>query len=130
MSRIAKSSLIIAVFFAIDKVFGLLRQVLFNRTFGPAERDVFFVSNNIPDLLSALISGGALGMALIPVLTEYLEKEDRRAAWALFNRIVNLAFIVTAAIALLVMLFAEPLIQHIIAPCFTPEQWAFILGLE
>ena len=129
MSRIAKSSLIIAVFFAIDKVFGLLRQVLFNRTFGPAERDVFFVSNNIPDLLSALISGGALGMALIPVLTEYLEKEDRRAAWALFNRIVNLAFIVTAAIALLVMLFAEPLIQHFIAPGFAPEQWALTARL-
>ena len=66
MSRITRASLIIAFFFAIDKVLGLLRQVLFNRTFGPAERDIFFVSNNIPDLLSALISGGALGMALDP----------------------------------------------------------------
>ena len=130
MSRIAKSSLIIAVFFAIDKVFGLLRQVLFNRTFGPDERDIFFVSNNIPDLLSALISGGALGLALIPVMTEYLDKEGRPAAWALFNRIINLAFLVTAGVALVIMLVAEPLIQHVIAPGFNdPAKWALTVQL-
>jgi putative peptidoglycan lipid II flippase len=130
MSRIAKFSLIIAVFFAIDKVLGLLRQVLFNRAFGPTERDIFFVSNNIPDLLSALISGGALGMALIPVLTEYLDKEGRQAAWELFNRIINLAFIVTAAIALGIILLAEPLIQYFIAPGFNnPAEWALTARL-
>ncbi|TLM99875.1 murein biosynthesis integral membrane protein MurJ, partial [bacterium] len=75
MTRIARASLIIAFFFGIDKVLGLVRQVMFNRAFGPVERDIFFVSNNIPDLLSALISGGALGIALIPVLSEHLQRE-------------------------------------------------------
>ncbi len=75
MSRISRASLIIAFFFGIDKILGLVRQVLFNRTFGPVERDIFFVSNNIPDLLSALISGGALAVALIPVLTDTSKKK-------------------------------------------------------
>jgi len=130
LSHIARSSLIIAVFFGLDKVLGFGRQVLFNRQFTPAERDVFFVSNNIPDLLSALISGGALGIALIPVLSEYLERRGRRAAWDLFSRIVNLAFIVTAAISLLIILLAEPLIRYVIAPGFNdPAKWALTASL-
>ena len=72
MTHIARSSLIIAVFFGIDKVLGFIRQVLIARQFGLTyEIDVFNAANNIPDLLSALISGGALGVALIPVLSEY-----------------------------------------------------------
>jgi putative peptidoglycan lipid II flippase len=130
MSRIARASLIIAFFFGVDKILGLLRQVLFNRQFGPVERDIFFVSNNIPDLLSALISGGALGIALIPVLTEHLEEKGRQGAWALFSRILNLAFLVTAAISLVIILLAEPLIEHLIAPGFAdPQKWALTASL-
>ena len=130
MSRIARSSLIIAFFFGVDKILGLLRAVLFNRSFATAERDVFFVSNNIPDLLSALISGGALGIALIPVLTEHIQHQGRSDAWQLFSRIINLAFLVTAAIAALIMLLAEPLIEHVIAPGFNdPLKWAMATKL-
>jgi putative peptidoglycan lipid II flippase len=71
MTHIARSSIIIAVFFGIDKVLGFIRQLLIARQFGLTyEIDVFNAANNIPDLLSALISGGALGVALIPVLSE------------------------------------------------------------
>jgi len=130
MSRISRASLIIAVFFGLDKILGLLRVVLFNRQFTPYERDVFFVSNNIPDLLSALISGGALGIALIPVLSETLERQGRHAAWELFSRIANLAFLVTGCIAALIILFAEPLVQHVIAPGFDDvDKWQLTASL-
>ncbi len=124
LSRIARASLIIAFFFGIDKILGLVRQVLFSRLFGANELDIFLASNNIPDLLSALISGGALGMALIPVLSEQLNNNGREAAWKLFSRILNLAFLVTAAIAAVIILFANPLIQHVIAPGFDPQKQA------
>ena len=69
INHIARSTLIIAVFFGIDKIFGFVRQVLIAREFALTYQiDVFNAANNIPDLLSALISGGALGVALIPVL--------------------------------------------------------------
>ncbi len=130
MNRIARASLIIAIFFGVDKVLGLARQVLFNRAFSPAERDVFFVSNNIPDLLSALISGGALGIALIPVLTEMLQRQGRAEAWALFSRIANLAFLVTAALAALLIPLAYPVMRYVIAPGFAdPAKWALAAGL-
>ena len=130
MSHIARSSLIIAFFFGIDKILGFARQVLFNRQFSAAERDVFFVSNNIPDLLSALISGGALGIALIPVLSEFLDRDGRGAAWDIFTRIVNLAFLVTAGISAVIILLAEPLVEHVIAPGFNdPAKWALTASL-
>jgi putative peptidoglycan lipid II flippase len=123
MKLIARSTLIIAFFFGIDKILGFIRQVLVAREFGLTyEIDVFNAANNIPDLLSALISGGALGVALIPVLTEYLQKRGRPASWNLFSRILNLAFLVTGAFSVLIFLFAQPLVEYLIAPGFPPEQ--------
>jgi putative peptidoglycan lipid II flippase len=130
MSHIARSSIIIAVFFAFDKVLGFIRQVLIARHFGLTyDIDVFNAANNIPDLLSALISGGALGVALIPVLSEYLKKSGQPALWDLFSRILNLAFTVTAFISIVIILFASPLVEYVIAPGFPPSQKALTVEL-
>ncbi len=130
MKHVARSSLIIAVFFGIDKVLGFIRQILVARQFGLSyEIDVFNAANNIPDLLSALISGGALGVALIPVLSEYLDQRGRSAAWDLFSRILNLAFLVTAAISLVIILLADPVVRYLIAPGFPEAQKALTIEL-
>ena len=48
-NTVARSSLIIAVFFAFDKVFGLVRQVLIARQFGLTnEIDVFLHPTTSP----------------------------------------------------------------------------------
>jgi len=130
MSLIARSSLIIAVFFAIDKGLGFIRQVLVAREFGLTYNiDVFNAANNIPDLLSALISGGALGVALIPVLSEYLELRGRQAVWDIFSRILNLAFLTTASFSILIILLAKPLVEYVIAPGFPSPQQALTIEL-
>lgn len=130
LTHFARSSIIIAVFFGIDKVFAFARQLLVNNQFGLSyELDVFNAANNIPDLLSALISGGALGVALIPVLSEYMEKRGRQDAWTLFTRILNLAFIVTGVIAIVVAIFAPWLIDNVITPGFPAEQRALAAEL-
>src|SRR3989304_5070846 len=73
LSHFARSTLLIAFFFGIDKLLAFVRQLLVNNQFGLGyELDVFNAANNIPDLLSALISGGALGVALIPLLAPLL----------------------------------------------------------
>lgn len=123
MKHIARSSLIIALFFGLDKILAFGRAIIINNQFGLSyELDVFNAANNIPDLLSALISGGALGVALIPVLSEYLEKRGRADAWELFTRILNLAFIVTASLAMLTAFIAPWLMDNVIAPGFPVEQ--------
>ena len=79
LSKLSKVSLMLAVLFAIDKILGVARQMIISRQFGlSAELDVFNAANNLPDMLFMLISGGALAIAFIPVLTEVLSKKDRK----------------------------------------------------
>lgn len=125
LSRLSKVSLLLAVLFGIDKILGVVRQMLVSRQFGlSAELDVFNAANNLPDMLFMLISGGALAIAFIPVLTEVLTKKGQEQAWNLFSNILNIAFIATAILAIIVAIFARPLITHQlgIAPGFTAEQ--------
>jgi putative peptidoglycan lipid II flippase len=130
MSRFAKSALIVAVFFGLEKVLGFVRQILIAQQFGlSAELDAFNAANNLPDLLFALISGGALGIAFIPVLSETLQRQDRQAAWDLFSRIANLMFLVTGGIALILAILAGPLVSGVITPGFSPDQQKLVTDI-
>ena len=113
LSRLSKVTLLLAVLFGIDKILGVARQMLISRQFGlSAELDVFNAANNLPDMLFMLISGGALAIAFIPVLTEVLTKKGQEQAWNLFSNILNIAFITTAVLAVIVAIFARPLITN------------------
>lgn len=90
---------------------------------------IFGAANNIPDYLSALLSGGALGMAFIPVLTEYLDKRGQRETWDLFARIINLAFVITGGVSLIILPLTQPLVRLVIAPGFTPIQQTLTASL-
>jgi putative peptidoglycan lipid II flippase len=132
LSHLARTSLLIGFFFAIDKGLGLLRQVIIGRQFGvSSDLDAFNVANNLPDLLFAMISGGALAIAFIPVLSESLEREGRQAAWDLFSRVANLAFLVTGLAAVVIAIFAGPLVRAElgVAPGFTPELQSLVADL-
>ena len=124
-SRLTRVSLLLAVLFGADKLLGVLRTVIIGRQFGLSEElDVFNAANNLPDLLFALISGGALAIAFIPILTETLTREGRESSWRLFSQVANLAFIVTSVLAIVVGLAAGPIIRGElgVAPGFSPEQ--------
>jgi putative peptidoglycan lipid II flippase len=132
LSFLARTSLLLAVFFALDKGLGIIRQLIIARQFGlSTELDAFNAANNLPDLLYAVISGGALAIAFLPVLSSVLTKEGRQSAWVLFSRITNLALIVTAGFAVLIAVIAEPLVraQIGIAPGFTADQQHLVAEL-
>lgn len=132
MSRLTRISILLAFFFGLDKVVAFLRSVIIARQFGLSrELDAFNVANNVPDLLFALISGGALAMAFIPVLAETRTTGGRDKAWELFSRIANLAFLTTAALAVVVAALAGPLVrgQVGIAPGFGYEQQTLVIHL-
>lgn len=132
MKHIARSTLLIAFFFGLEKVLGFVRQILIARTFRLSpELDAFNAANNIPDLLFALISGGALAMAFIPVLTAYREDKGEQETWSLFSQITNLVFLAAAGMSLIVALFAKQLVtrQIGIAPGFDQEMQALVTQL-
>ncbi len=121
LSRLSRISLLLGFFFAADKALAFGKSLLFNKIVGLEGMGIFGAANNIPDYLSALLSGGALGMAFIPVLTEYLDKGERRESWELFSKIINLAFVITGFFAALIILLASPLVKYIVAPGFSAD---------
>ena len=122
LSFLTRTSILLAFFFAVDKVLAFGKSLLFNKIVGLEGMGIFGAANNIPDYLSALLSGVALGMAFIPVLTEYIDKQGRREAWELFSKVINLAFIITGIFSVMIILLAEPLVQYVIAPGFSPDK--------
>jgi len=126
LSFLARTSLIIAFFFLIDKVLAFVRVGIISRQYADSVEllDTFNAANNLPDVLFALISGGALAMAFIPLMSEYLTTKGRAAAWDLFSRVANLAFIVTGVAAVIISIFAEQIVNAKlgIAPGFGEEQ--------
>ena len=132
LSFLTRTSFLIAAFFGVDKVLAFLRSIIIARQFDLSfELDAFNVANNLPDMLFALISGGAMAVALIPVLSEYLTTRGRPEAWKLFSRITNLAFMVTASAGIIIAIFADQIVRAEIgiAPGFGPEQQDIIIKL-
>lgn len=133
LTPLARNSLIVAFFFFINKVLAFADTVIVSRIYSDEVGllDTFNAANNLPDLLFALISGGALAMAFIPLLTEYLTTKDRAAAWDLFSRVANFGFVVTGLFALIVAIFAQQIVDAEIgiAPGFSQEQRTLLAEL-
>jgi putative peptidoglycan lipid II flippase len=132
LSHLTRTSFLLAAFFLLDKVIAFGRSILIARQFSlSSDLDAFNVANNLPDLLFALISGGAIAMAFIPLLTETLASNGRAAAWELFSRVANFAFLVTLVFAIVVAAFAEQIVkaQIGIAPGFSAEQQQLVARL-
>jgi len=121
--RVFFSALIVAAGFAASKFTGVLDDFVVARVFGAGrELDAYYAAFGLPDLLFTLIAGGALAAAFIPVFTGYLAAGDRPGAWRLASSVVNVAFLVTLAVAALAALIAPLLVRRFIAPGFEPAQ--------
>lgn len=106
------------------QILGFLRVKLINANFdefGPQSTDAFFAAFKIPDFFFYTITAGALGVAFIPILSDILEKKDRRRAMDLAVSLLNLLAIFMFIIGVFILLFAEWLME-LVAPGLTPEQ--------
>lgn len=128
--QIFNTTVLVGVFFALDKGVGLVRQLIVARAYGVgAELDAYNAANNLPDTLYTVISGGALAVALIPLLSAARERAGRPALWELFSLVANLAIALTGALALALAVFALPLVQQVVVPHFTAEQHELVANL-
>ena len=132
LTFLTRTSLLLFFLFGLDKILAFLRSMIVTRQFQlSAAFDAFNSANNLPDLLYALISGGTLAMALIPVLSETLAKKDRRALWDVFSRVANIFFVAAVLLAAGIAIFAPSIVksQVGIVPGFTAEQHALVANL-
>lgn len=106
------------------QILGFLRVKLVNANFdefGPQSTDAFFAAFKIPDFFFYTITAGALGVAFIPILSDILEKKDRRRAMDLAVSLLNLLAIFMFIIGVFILVFADLLLE-LVAPGLTHEQ--------
>ena len=112
-------ALLLIVAALIGQALGFLRTKLVNANFlptGPSSTDAYFAAFNIPDFFFYTIAAGALGVAFIPVLADRLQKGDRKGMWEICYSLLNLLSMIMGVVAIIILLFARPLIHYIVAP--------------
>ena len=130
MNRIARAASLVMALFIVSRTLGLVREMVIGAQFGAsAELDAYLAAFRLPDLLFTLVAGGALASAFIPTFSERLAHKDIDGAWSLASRVGNLLLLSLITLAVLAGVLARPLVAHIIAPGFPPEQQALTVQL-
>lgn len=112
---------------ALAQVLGFLRTKLINANFiganVPSDQNagVYFAAFVLPDFFFFTIAAGALGVAVMPYLSDRLQNGDRKGIWELSSSLINVLSIVLFVVGIIMLVFAEPL-AGALAHGFTPEQ--------
>jgi putative peptidoglycan lipid II flippase len=114
----------------LSRVLGLIREAATYRRFPPgtAALDAYIAAFRVPDLLYAVIIGGALSSTLIPVFQQVWHEEGEERAWQVASAVLNLALIVLVVLLVLVALGAAPIVG-LLYPAVPPDQQRLITGL-
>ena len=119
---LARAGLIVTTAFLASRLLGWVRLVVMGTIFGAeGELDTFFAAFRLPDLMFQLVAAGALGSALIPILTGLLTEGRADRAWRVVSTIANLMTAALLFLALIVFV-AAPLLVPLITPGFGQAQ--------
>jgi putative peptidoglycan lipid II flippase len=113
---LAQAGLVVTIAFSISRVLGWLRLIVITATTpSTSDLDAFFAAYRIPDLMFQLVAAGALGSALIPVVSGLFATGEEDRAWRVVSSIANVMLIV-----LLVLALAFAISAPIVVPLITP----------
>ena len=111
---IARAASIIALGNVASRVLGLARDTVKANLFGATGLvSAYEAAAIVPTLLYDLLIGGMVSSALVPVFSEYAQR-DRRELWRLASLVITLAVVVLTGLALIVEL-AAPLVARLIS---------------
>lgn len=98
---------------------GFLRDRLLNSYYYetyPEGLDAYTAAFMLPDFMFFILVTGALSVTFIPVFNQRLGSGNKKSAWELSTSMINLMALATLVTSLLIIIFAEPLINYVIAP--------------
>jgi putative peptidoglycan lipid II flippase len=110
--RLARSAGLFGLATIASRILGLVRDQVLAYHFGAGDAaDAFRVAFRIPNLVRDLFAEGAMSAAFVPTFTRLLTLEGRDRAWRLASSVINALLIVTGALVVLAIVFAEPLVR-------------------
>ncbi len=124
---IALAGVVVVAGVVLSRVLGWIRVAVITAEFGVDSSSLaaFWAAFRIPDLLFQLVAAGALGSALVPVMSGLLARGEAERARRLVSTIANLMIVALAPLALLTWLLAP-----LVVPVAFPIEDASKLALE
>lgn len=120
-NTIALAAILLSISTLVSRILGTIRNALLAWRFGAGEEtDIYFAAFRIPDMLYGIFIMGGISVAFLPIFAEYMRKDDKEA-WRFTSNVLNFLVLFLAFLALLVFLFAYPLVS-LITPGFSQEQ--------
>ena len=93
------------------RVMGMFNQVVVSARFGAgANMDAYFVASTLPILMAQLM-GSSVESSVIPVYARMRSKGRKEQASILFSSLLNILFIGTLLLVVLMLIFRQPLLQ-------------------
>jgi putative peptidoglycan lipid II flippase len=118
---ISSGAIVIALFYILNGLLGLLRNGLLAYKFGASRiLDIYWASFKIPDLIYVIFISGALSAGFIPFFSQKL-KQSKEEAWKLANNILSTLTLIITIAAFVVILLAPSLVS-LIVPGFNIEE--------
>src|SRR5258708_2292724 len=128
-SQVIRSAGLVVSAAMLGRLTGFGREWMVAHLLGSnALTDAFYAAFTLPNLLSYLVAGGALGMILIPIFTQYMATGNEEESWYIFSTVVTVASLVLLSLVVAGEVFTDPL-AHWIAPGFSGEQLVLLVKL-
>lgn len=114
-----------------SRLLGLVREQVIAAQFGAgAATDAYNVTFRIPNLLRDLFAEGAMSAAFVPTFTKELTASGRDAAWRLGRLTITALVIVSGALVVLGVVFAEPLVRLLADDRYTRDAAQLALTVD
>jgi len=113
-----------------SRALGFFRDVLLAHFLGTGWiAEAFLVAQRIPNLLRDLVGEGAANAAIVPVVSQYQDKNTRQDLLNLINVIMAWGIIILSGITLLGIIFAGPIVS-LLAPGFSNDAVKYQLTVD
>src|SRR5581483_10987266 len=116
LPALAGAAGILMVGVVASRALGFVRNAVLASYFGGSPQyEAYVAAIAVPDAVFQVLAGGVMGAAFIPVFARYLAAGDERAAWRLSSSAINLAALLTGGIAVLLIVFARPVMGIVVS---------------
>lgn len=110
-----RSGLLVMIITMVSRVLGLVRATIIAYYFGASgATDAYFSAFKISNFFRQLLGEGALGSSFIPLYNEKIEIEGEEKGKEFIYSILNLIFIFSTIITLLMIIFSQDIINLIV----------------
>ena len=110
-----RSGLLVMIITMVSRVLGLVRATIIAYYFGASgATDAYFSAFKISNFFRQLLGEGALGSSFIPLYNEKIEIEGEEKRKEFIYSILNLIFVFSTIVTLLMIIFSQDIINLIV----------------